>query len=365
MKENYSRSIGIRAFHVFSVLFLLSMSLGLSPAAGRSAMAADAPVLNPIGDQEATVNQLLTFTATASDVDGDPLTFSLDAGAPAGAAIDPETGTFTWVPTIPGMYSVTVRVSDGALEDFETITITVVVQTYLPSLHRPVPGISGKVTIMGNPAYGIHLYLRFYNGASWSTLAETYTDSNGNYVFSNVPSLSPGQIYYVRFVNESYNDSLLCCWWTANITSYTAGNPVPAGSFDLANIELTDPAPGANVALPTTFSWIKRAATQMDSYEVNLFNPAAQNPYFFTNMLGYVNQYVLAGLPSGFRYNTGYGWFMAVYSPDGGYGESYYYHPIYFHSGASQPDSADLGAISGDINRQPLFRTGMEKPIRP
>jgi hypothetical protein len=43
----------------------------------------------------------LTFTNTATDADlpAQNLTFSLDAGAPDGAEIDPETGVFTWTPT--------------------------------------------------------------------------------------------------------------------------------------------------------------------------------------------------------------------------------------------------------------------------
>lgn len=59
------------------------------------------------------------------------LTFSLDAGAPAGASINPNTGVFTWTPTElqgPGIYDITVRVTDNgspALSDFETITVTV------------------------------------------------------------------------------------------------------------------------------------------------------------------------------------------------------------------------------------------------
>ena len=44
----------------------------------------------------------LTFTATATDADlpANTLTFSLDAGAPAGGmTIDASTGVFTWTPT--------------------------------------------------------------------------------------------------------------------------------------------------------------------------------------------------------------------------------------------------------------------------
>ncbi|KPJ78417.1 MAG: hypothetical protein AMJ54_03450, partial [Deltaproteobacteria bacterium SG8_13] len=54
--------------------------------------------------------------------------FSLDAGAPEGASVDPVTGVFAWTPTEahgPGEYGVTIRVSDGELEDFELFTITV------------------------------------------------------------------------------------------------------------------------------------------------------------------------------------------------------------------------------------------------
>ncbi len=97
-----------------------------------------APELAAIGTQNINEGSELTFTASATDPDLDSegaalntLTFSLDEGAPTGASIDPTSGVFTWTPSEdqgPGTYTVTVRVTDDgtpALDDFETITITV------------------------------------------------------------------------------------------------------------------------------------------------------------------------------------------------------------------------------------------------
>lgn len=91
------------------------------------------PVLDPVGDWTVEEGSLLSFAVTASDPDqgGQSLSFSLDAGAPAGAVIDPPTGVFTWQPgesAGPGNYGVTIRVTDDgtpALSDSETITISV------------------------------------------------------------------------------------------------------------------------------------------------------------------------------------------------------------------------------------------------
>ncbi len=91
------------------------------------------PVLAAIGNKSVDEGSLLTFAALATDADlpVNNLTFSLDAGAPAGSTIDPSTGQFSWTPpggTSPGNHTVTIRVTDDGvpiLDDFETITITV------------------------------------------------------------------------------------------------------------------------------------------------------------------------------------------------------------------------------------------------
>ena len=74
----------------------------------------DAPIIDPV--QAITVPELsvASFTASASDPDGDELTFGL-LGAPPGAVIDPTTGTFTWTPSAaagPATYTFHVIATD-------------------------------------------------------------------------------------------------------------------------------------------------------------------------------------------------------------------------------------------------------------
>src|SRR4051812_17243977 len=91
-----------------------------------------APVLAEIGSQTVDEETLLTFTATATDVDLPPngLTFSL-LGAPDGATIDAHSGVFSWTPTEAqgaGDYRFTLRVPDYSevnLFDEELISIRV------------------------------------------------------------------------------------------------------------------------------------------------------------------------------------------------------------------------------------------------
>ena len=100
-----------------------------------------APVLGSIGPRVAIEGQTLSFTATATDANpGDTLTFTLDVGAPAGAAITAG-GAFSWAPTEAqggASYNVTVRVTDNGtppLNDFETFSINVLKTNSPPGLN--------------------------------------------------------------------------------------------------------------------------------------------------------------------------------------------------------------------------------------
>ena len=88
------------------------------------------PVLSPIGSKSVAEGATLSFTVTATDLDGDALTYSA-SNLPAGASFNPATRTFTWTPgygqagTFP---NVLFKVTDNgapAQSASEAITITV------------------------------------------------------------------------------------------------------------------------------------------------------------------------------------------------------------------------------------------------
>jgi len=54
-------------------------------------------VLDSIGAKSVDEGELLEFTITATDPDGNDLTYSA-SNVPAGAGFDPITQTFTWTP---------------------------------------------------------------------------------------------------------------------------------------------------------------------------------------------------------------------------------------------------------------------------
>jgi subtilisin family serine protease len=90
------------------------------------------PDLLPTADQELIRGASLSLAMTVTDPDtpANKFTFSLEPGAPFGAAVDPTTGVFTWSP-LPTQtltdYYFTIKVTDNgtpALSDSETFKVT-------------------------------------------------------------------------------------------------------------------------------------------------------------------------------------------------------------------------------------------------
>jgi hypothetical protein len=87
---------------------------------GTLTISNNAPTITAVADQFASVGATVSLTVSASDPDQawQTLTFSLDPGAPSGAAIDSATGAFTWTPgagTQGTTNPITVRVTDNAI----------------------------------------------------------------------------------------------------------------------------------------------------------------------------------------------------------------------------------------------------------
>lgn len=164
-----------------------------------------APVLAPIGNKIINEETLLTFTALATDAEqpNDRLTFSLDAAAPAGAAIDPNSGVFTWTPTElqgSGVYPVTITVTDDGVPSFsdsEQITITVNEVNKPPSFTKGADQtINEDAGPQTAPAWATNLSTG-PAGDAGTTLTFLVTNDN-NALFSAQPAIaSDGTLTYI------------------------------------------------------------------------------------------------------------------------------------------------------------------------
>jgi len=101
------------------------------------------PELSPIGPKSVNEGVELTFTVTATDADGDAITYSIQ-NKPSGATLDPQTGKFSWTPSHDqtGNYpNVKFIASDGKAQDSEPITITV------NNVNRPPVAVDDSATV--------------------------------------------------------------------------------------------------------------------------------------------------------------------------------------------------------------------------
>ncbi len=109
------------------------------------------PVLNPIGSKTVNEGELLEFTITASDPDGDDLDYSA-GNLPTGASFDPVTQAFSWIPDYDqaGNYpDVLFTVTDnGAPPESDSEAITITVEKAQPKSVDNLVSIS-----VGRPSY--------------------------------------------------------------------------------------------------------------------------------------------------------------------------------------------------------------------
>jgi hypothetical protein len=139
----------------------------------------NAPKLDSISDQVANAGVVLRVTNSVSDADlpWQTLTFSLQ-NAPAGAAIDPETGIFSWRPSIEQAgttYLVSVKVSDnGAPSLSATQEFSVIVNPLnLPEL-KSISARDGRIQLQISGDFGPDYSIQTStNLTDWTTVFTT------------------------------------------------------------------------------------------------------------------------------------------------------------------------------------------------
>lgn len=162
------------------------------------------PILSQIEDKTVNEGQLLQFALTATDTDGDKLTYSA-ANLPTGATFDTQTATFSWTPSFNqnGYYpniEFTVADDGSPIEfDDEIISITVGDINGAPEIDPINPQV-----ILENELLTFSVNAKDPDGDSIGLSAENLpTDSSLDAqtgAFSWTPTLNQSGIYIVKFI---------------------------------------------------------------------------------------------------------------------------------------------------------------------
>jgi hypothetical protein len=252
--------------------------------------------------------------------------FSVQASTPP----DQQTGSKTppWQPS---------TISTAPISD------TAVYTWYFPIIVRPPGMLYGTVTEFGSPAADVTIALErclaWYTNpgghlecTTWDTYSAT-TDRNGWYAIIDPPTLviSPGdvisQTYRAYWNNWPTVPNRLVSWNSRTIDSYTQGDFVNLGNFDIGDISPLTPAANAAVHFPVTFSWVPRRNVPTDNYNVCVsggqFIPKIDpGDFICLGPGGYTDQVTLHDPFAGIDYGYDYQWYVEVSDNTGGVGYS-------------------------------------------
>lgn len=150
------------------------------------AVTPSAPELGAIGDQSVDVGSILKLQLGATDLNGDPLTFSVSPlPLPQGATLNAATGVFVFAPGLAqvGAIPLTFSVSDGVFTDVETITVTV----KAPAMGAPT-ALTGVVLDTNDHVLGINTPVVGATVRILGTQIVDVTAPNGTFALVGIPS---------------------------------------------------------------------------------------------------------------------------------------------------------------------------------
>jgi hypothetical protein len=169
-----------------------------TPTPGTNNIAPNGPpLLPPLADQVLTLGQTLRFMASATDTNFPPelLTYSLGAGFPAGAVINPATGQFTWTPvTAPATNRITVEVINNGTPNLGAVQ-SFTIQVFAPPQLSQASVVGGQLVFSWTTAPGQSYQVEYkpdLNDTIWLPLGAPVTGTGGSLAATNgLPSGPP------------------------------------------------------------------------------------------------------------------------------------------------------------------------------
>jgi hypothetical protein len=233
------------------------------------------------------------------------------------------------------------QLSEQASALITPFSTTLTYTLYLPLVLQPPGRLYGQVLENGVPAVGVPVTLYFCRDYEQTfavvcfdtQVFNTVTDEAGRYEFTDMPtlivtgSLMLPQTYQMVWNRFGSDPNRLLRWQSRKLSSYTAGDVVDIGDFDISGIQLIAPRAGSVVTFPVTFQWTVRSEVPSDSYSPCIWwggswpkkpLPPPMEVVRCHEPLGYVDSFVLER-PAGF-YLTDCYWIVEVYDPTGGVG---------------------------------------------
>jgi hypothetical protein len=267
-------------------------------------------------------------------------------------------------PSVTWTQAATLEPSATATPHLRPTNTATATATELPSATTtPTPKspgrITGKLTVGGEPAVlelgadpGPGLVLRRCTDERNCEIVDRtgVADSEGGFVFEDPAPLESGRYYQVTWFNENAEGSespfigyelWIGAWYDTPIRSYARGQVVDVGTFEIKNVELTQPTHGTGFGgLPIVFGW-KARSPEVGNYSWAICEDCCKNlaqrvGAYHTPSLGRRTSYQLNDYPPGsiIGIEHKYCWFVRVEGEDGSHGESYFHRMLWFFNNA-------------------------------
>ncbi|AFV23393.1 hypothetical protein Mpsy_1185 [Methanolobus psychrophilus R15] len=190
-----------------------------------TALPNNAPIIQAPVPYTVEIGKYLSFILAAYDPDGDTLSYINEGELPQGASLDPNSGTFEWIPDAgqEGTYEIEFTVSDGSLSTAGSVAITVTNENSGANATLEIASISSQ-TVEVNNTLQFTVSASGGNGTllfSATQLPSGATFDNSTQLFKWIPSSSQeGKHSAVFTVTDGVNSEVE----TASITVMAASN---------------------------------------------------------------------------------------------------------------------------------------------